>query len=218
VTAKEREDLIIEHIPYTKAIARKIFKKIWNNKVGYECDDVVSEGILGLIQAADRYDPSIGTKFKTFAYTRITGAIWDAFRRTDQLSRLQRTDANKIVEAKQKLMNKLGRDPTFSELSSFTKLNRDEMNWVHEYEHVPDMFTETTSNDQSVEDRTIEKIRVEEAVNAMRLLTTGEEVVVKCHYLDDMKLKDLSESLDYCQSRASQLRKSGLKKLQRILC
>ena len=75
VSAEDREKLILQHMPQVRLIARRIHDRLPETVC---LDDLVSTGVVGLISAIDRYDPSHGVKLKTYAEYKIRGAIWTA--------------------------------------------------------------------------------------------------------------------------------------------
>ena len=81
-TELDRERMILEHVPLLKHIVGRM-----TVPRGFERDDLYGLGMLGLIEAADSFEPERGLKFSTHAYTRIRGAILDELRRSDHLSR-----------------------------------------------------------------------------------------------------------------------------------
>src|SRR5262245_50221291 len=83
---QERNQLIERYLPYVRSIAGKIMKTL---SAHIEFNDLVRHGEVGLIEAADRFDPKVGVNFKTFAYYRIRGAIYDGLREMGWLSRSQ---------------------------------------------------------------------------------------------------------------------------------
>ncbi|MGH9695953.1 MAG: sigma-70 family RNA polymerase sigma factor, partial [Bryobacteraceae bacterium] len=87
LSAQIREQLILEHLPQVKLIARRIHERL---PVSVSLDDLISTGVLGLIAAIDRYDASHDVKLKTYAEYKIRGAILDSLRGLDWAPRLQR--------------------------------------------------------------------------------------------------------------------------------
>src|SRR5262247_3660790 len=81
---KDRNAVITQYTPYVRSIAGKIKKTIAKE---IEFDDLVEYGMIGLLEAADRYDPKHGANFMTFAYYRIRGAIYDGLRGMGWMSR-----------------------------------------------------------------------------------------------------------------------------------
>src|SRR5579859_278748 len=80
MAAEVREQLILEHLPQVKLIARRIHERL---PVSVSLDDLISTGILGLIAAIDRYDATHAVKLKTYAEYKIRGAILDSLRELD---------------------------------------------------------------------------------------------------------------------------------------
>jgi RNA polymerase sigma factor for flagellar operon FliA len=78
--ARERDQLILEHLPQIKYIAQRISTKLPSH---VELNDLISAGVLGLLDAIEKFDPTRGVKFKTYAELRIKGAILDSLRNLD---------------------------------------------------------------------------------------------------------------------------------------
>src|SRR3954470_476226 len=111
---KSREDLILEHLPQVKLIARRIHERL---PVSVSLEDLVSVGVVGLIAAIDRYDPTHDVKLKTYAEYKIRGAILDNLRGLDWAPRQQRKRAKLIENAIAALEQQLQRMPTEDEIS-----------------------------------------------------------------------------------------------------
>lgn len=102
------------HIKLVKSIAKYLRAGLPAN---VELDDLVQAGMLGLLDAIDRYDPVVGSKFETYASARIRGSIMDEIRSYDHLSRRYRRSANAITAATHKLEGELHRQPSDAEMS-----------------------------------------------------------------------------------------------------
>ena len=104
-----REKLLQEYLPLVKSVAGRM-------ALGFprsvEVSDLISTGVIGLIEALSNYDPSRGVKFETYAVPRIRGAILDELRSLDWVPRSTRAKSREIESATVKLENKLGRTPT----------------------------------------------------------------------------------------------------------
>jgi RNA polymerase sigma factor for flagellar operon FliA len=85
----DKEQLVVEHIEYVHTIARDVYQRMSDSNVEY--DDLVGYGKIGLMEAAEKFNPQYGVRFKTFAYYRIKGAIYDGLRKMGWLSRMQYT-------------------------------------------------------------------------------------------------------------------------------
>src|SRR5262245_8716483 len=84
---KSRCQLVTEHLPMVRALARALHMKYGHLKPGPDLDDLVSYGSKGLIEASRRFDSTQGTSFRTFAYYRVRGAMLDGIREMGALSR-----------------------------------------------------------------------------------------------------------------------------------
>src|SRR3954453_14146442 len=121
--AEVRERLILEHLPQVRLIARRIHDRLPDS---VSLDDLISTGIVGLISAIDRYDPTLNVKLKTYAEYKIRGAILDSLRGLDWAPRQQRKRSKQIESAIQALEQKLHRSPTEEEISGRLNLTMDE--------------------------------------------------------------------------------------------
>ncbi len=108
IGAEEREQLILQHMPQVRLIARRIHDRLPET---VSLEDLVSTGVVGLISAIDRYDPSHGVKLKTYAEYKIRGAILDSLRGLDWAPRQQRHRSKLIEGAIARLEQSLHRSP-----------------------------------------------------------------------------------------------------------
>jgi RNA polymerase sigma factor for flagellar operon FliA len=109
-----RERLILEHLPQVRLIARRIHDRLPES---VSLDDLISTGIIGLISAVDRYDPTLNVKLKTYAEFKIRGAILDSLRGLDWAPRQQRKKAKQIEAAIASAEHKLQRSPSEEEVA-----------------------------------------------------------------------------------------------------
>ena len=107
MSEEERERLILEHLPQVRLVARKIHESLPESVC---FDDLLSAGVVGLIQAIDNFDPAQNVKLKTYAEFRIRGAILDSLRETDWAPRLKRKQAREFEAAIARLEQRLGAD------------------------------------------------------------------------------------------------------------
>src|SRR5215470_14385271 len=114
LTPQQKDKLIMEYAPLIKFIAQKIAVRLPSN---IELDDLVSSGVIGLMDAIDKYDPSRDNKFKTYAEFRIRGAILDELRAQDWVPRSIREKAKQLERAHIRLEQKMGRAPTEDEIT-----------------------------------------------------------------------------------------------------
>jgi RNA polymerase sigma factor for flagellar operon FliA len=113
---KNREQMIVKHLPLVAFVVSRLSTD-GTGAVGVDKDDAIGYGVEGLIQAVDAFDPERGTTFASFAIRRIRGAILDAVRKQDPLSRSLRRSAKEIEHVSQELAAQLGRWPTHREIA-----------------------------------------------------------------------------------------------------
>src|SRR6266850_8182222 len=109
IDRRTKEKLILEYAPLIKFIAQKIAVRLPSN---IEFDDLVSSGVIGLMDAIDKYDPSRDNKFKTYAEFRIRGAILDELRAQDWVPRSVREKAKTLERVYSKIEQSHGRQAT----------------------------------------------------------------------------------------------------------
>src|SRR5271165_1782360 len=123
VSEEEREKLILEHLPQVRLVARKIHERLPESVC---FDDLLSAGVIGLIQAIDNFDPRQNVKLKTYAEFRIRGSILDSLRETDWAPRLKRKQAREFEAAIARLEQRLGRVPEEAEIAGEVSLSVEE--------------------------------------------------------------------------------------------
>src|SRR4051812_3141481 len=123
LTPKDKDRLILEYAPLIKFIAQKIAVRLPSN---IELDDLISSGVIGLMDAIEKYDPTRDNKFKTYAEFRIRGAILDELRAQDWVPRSVRDKAKLLDRTYSSLEQALGRAPTDDELSAELKMTMEE--------------------------------------------------------------------------------------------
>ena len=101
----ERDRIIDEFVPIIRHLAYKVSKRYDDDDI---IEDLISAGIVGLLEAMEKYDVNKGNKLTTFAYLRIRGAMIDELRSRDWFPRSARSKSKKINEVVRKLENKLG--------------------------------------------------------------------------------------------------------------
>lgn len=112
---EERNALVVAHVDLVAKVAKRMKRRLPGHIM---TDDLVSAGHLGLIEAAERFDPSLGDSFPKFAEARIKGAMVDDIRRLDTLSRDMRLLAKKMRKAERDEQHLRGRRPTYEEMAS----------------------------------------------------------------------------------------------------
>lgn len=118
-----RDQLILEYAPLIKYIAQKIAARLPAN---IELDDLISSGVIGLMDAIDKYDSSRDNKFKTYAEFRIRGAILDELRAQDWVPRSVREKAKQLERVYSRIEHEKGRHATDEEVCDALGISRDE--------------------------------------------------------------------------------------------
>src|SRR6201994_108165 len=123
LTPQQKDKLIMEYAPLIKFIAQKIAVRLPSN---IELDDLISSGVIGLMDAIEKYDPTRDNTFKTYAEFRIRGAILDELRAQDWVPRSIRDKAKMLDRTMASLENEMGRAPTDEEVAAALKMSVDE--------------------------------------------------------------------------------------------
>ena len=114
IDGKMRDQLIMDYSPLIRFVAQRIAARLPAN---IDIDDLSSAGVIGLMDAIEKYDPSRDNKFKTYAEFRIRGAILDELRAQDWVPRSVRDKAKMIERANTSLEQNLGRPPSHEEIA-----------------------------------------------------------------------------------------------------
>jgi len=123
ITPDQKDKLILEYSPLIKFIAQKIAVRLPSN---IELDDLISSGVIGLMDAIDKYDPTRDNKFKTYAEFRIRGAILDELRAQDWVPRSVRDKAKLLDRTMIELESELGRGAQDEEVAAKLNMTMDE--------------------------------------------------------------------------------------------
>src|ERR1044072_801011 len=115
LTKEQKDKLILEYAPLIRYIAQKIAVRLPSN---IELDDLISSGVIGLMDAIDKYDPTRDNKFKTYAEFRIRGAILDELRAQDWVPRSVRDKAKLLDRTMIELEAELGRNASEEEIAN----------------------------------------------------------------------------------------------------
>lgn len=218
-----RNEIATQYIPLVEWIAYKIYN---NTSKEFEMDDLIGYGTIGLIDAIDRFDITRGYKFKTYAVTRIRGAIYNELIATAVLPQnIQRTK-KKMRTAIKKLETQLDRKPTDDELKEALG-NPPEYafkNWKHDYDInvISVDHSETLCNYQSSyrtePDYITEKnIFAEQLQEILSTLPTKNSAILKLVFWEGMSQKDIAYVLKMHPTNVSQIKTKSLKMLKEKL-
>lgn len=226
-----REELIVH---YTQLVKYVVGRLALHLPPSVQEEDLIGYGVLGLIEAVDRFDPTRGIKFETFAVTRIRGYILDSLRHLDLLSRSARRQAKEVEEAISQLSQLLGRLPEDVEVANHLGLTLDQY-----YDRLLNANSMVISLDQplmvsgdepyslydSIEDPQVstpatqlddEEIKVE-LVAAIRALPEREQVMISLYYNDGLTMKEIGQAMGVSESRVSQMHAKTMLTLRSLI-
>jgi RNA polymerase sigma factor FliA len=224
-----RDRIVLEHLPLVKAIAIRVHE---NLPVHVDLDDLVHAGVLGLFDAASKFNPEKLVAFSSYAKHRIKGAILDSLRQLDWASRDLRRRHKQVEAATRELAATLQRTPTESEIAQ--KLGVDVERWrqmmvdlrsvglisassrtaEHDDLPAPDFPSKPETQPDNMCSR--EQMRSVLGV-AMKTLPERYQKVVFLYYTNEMTMKEIGGILGINESRVSQIHKSALEKMQVVL-
>jgi RNA polymerase sigma factor for flagellar operon FliA len=198
-----------------------------------EIDDLVSAGVVGLIDAVGKYDPARDTKFETYAVARIRGSIVDDLRSMDWVPRSVRRKARMVEDAYAKLENELGRAASdnevcrkmnistgefrtmVEEIVSAGLLSLDDFIGNPEGEKTTRIIDLVCSKDEASPSACIETEEMKEILaRAIMNLPAKEKTVVALYYYEEMTLKEIGRTLGVSESRVSQIHTKAMLRLR----
>jgi RNA polymerase sigma factor for flagellar operon FliA len=224
-----RDELIVSHLPLVKFLVSRIANSLPPH---LDQEDLMSAAVIGLITAAERFDPTRGVQFKTFAEQRIKGTIMDELRSQDWLSRSLRDKYKKMERAFASLEQKLGRNPTSEEVAAALQLTLED--YYRMLEEINILSFISLNDSWEDEDGSpfglldvLEDTRSENAQNqlmarqlmralgdAIEELPEKERVVITLYYYEELNLKEIGEVLSLTESRISQLHSQAVVRLR----
>jgi RNA polymerase sigma factor FliA len=224
----ERQKLLAEHLPEVCYIARRIHDRL---PVQIPLEDLVHAGVVGLIEAVDRFDPSKKVQLGTYAKFRIRGAILDSLRAVDWSPRSLRKGARMLEEAHRHLSGQLGRAPSEVELAQQLSLNLPdfqrllgELNGLNlgsldsrGDENIPDDETYTYRPNGPGEDPFFLCLQGELKTllaEAMNVLEEKERQVLALYYFEELTMREVGAALGVGESRVSQIHSLALVRLR----
>lgn len=227
-TARElREQLILEHLPQVKLIARRIHERL---PASVSLDDLISAGVLGLIAAIDRYDASHDVKLKTYAEYKIRGAILDSLRGLDWAPRQQRKRSKLIESAIAALEQEHHRAPDEEEIAARLGLSVTEyQDWLTESrgltlgslenagteEEGCDLLRYLSDSDEHWPSQIVERAELEGLLAAaIEKMPHLERTVLSLYYYEEMTLREIAKIVDLHESRISQLKSQAILRLR----
>jgi RNA polymerase sigma factor for flagellar operon FliA len=218
-TSPDMEDVIRQHAHIVSRVARRIARRTGG---AVDMDDLVSAGMLGLIDAHGKYSPDGGRDFATYAEFRIKGSILDELRRMDPMSQPMRRKARAIEKARHALSHELGREPLDTELAVRMGLRVEELERLLD-EVQPMTFVGVTEVDFTDLRDELALSRMNRAamkatlVRAISDLPERIQQVLSLYYFHDLTLREIGEVLEVTEARVCQLHKEAIKRMRAFL-
>lgn len=220
-----RNELIMQYLPIVRKVVNVMLQGTGNMHVR---EDFYSIGILGLIDAIQKYDYLKKVKFETYASIRIRGAIKDHMRKQDWVSRGIREKQRKIEQAEMALREKLVRQPSDEEISKETGMSINELHETMEKIACADIvsFEHAVSNgimpsnkgfgqEYNPEDIILKKEIEKMLVQALETLNEREQKIISLYYREELTLKEIGYVMNISESRVSQIMKNAMSKLNK---
>ncbi len=209
----ERNELITMHLGMALKMARKMARRLPST---VSRDDVESAALLGLTEAATRYDTTRQEPFMAFAAKRVRGAILDHLRKNDILSRRARQGARRVAEATRELEAQLGRAPTDAEIAA--SMGMTEMVFNRTYAnvreaaviHLDDLRCELSDGGRTGAEVAERQRRKTALMTALEVLDEREQMVLSCYYREGLTLREIGTILGVTESRVCQLHTQAL--------
>jgi RNA polymerase sigma factor FliA len=223
----ERDRLILEHLPQVRLIARRIHERLPES---VNLDDLISTGVVGLISAIDRFDPTHNVKLKTYAEYKIRGAILDSLRGLDWAPRQQRKRAKQIEAAISSAEQRLHRQPSEEEVAKELGLSMVEYHdWLVDVRGVNlgslensapeeegrDLLKFVSDKEENWPSRLVERSELQRLLaEAIEKMPQIEQTVLSLYYHEEMTLREIARIVDLHESRISQLKSQAILRLR----
>lgn len=222
-----KDSLLMQHAPLVKKIASQMKARLPHS---VELDDLIQAGMIGLLDAVNRYEEGHGAQFETYAVQRIRGAILDELRSTDWLPRSIRQNSRKIEDAIHTLTQQLGRLPQETEIARHLSMSLEEYQELlsecggHQllyyedfhsddggHEHFLDRFC--ADNEDPLKNMLDNGFK-SALVGAIQSLSEREQLLMSLYYDQELNLKEIGAVLGVSESRVSQLHSQAVSRIR----
>ena len=236
LSAEKRNELILTYTPLIKYIAARLAARL---PAQVSLDDLVSCGIIGLIDAINKFDVSKNVQFKTYAEFRIKGAMLDELRSLDWIPRSVRKKTHLIEDAYANLQRSLGRPAEAEEVAEFMDLKIEELyKLLDETKAVSVVALEegrksAGAHASYLEHEVLETIQDDNArdsllavhfsglqgimLEAIEALPDKEKLMISLYYYEELTMKEIGQIMGYTESRISQLHTQAMYRLKHKL-
>lgn len=223
----DKNDLLAEHAPLVKRLAHQMRAKL---PPSVEVDDLIQAGMIGLLDAVNRYEETHGAQFETYAVQRIRGAMLDELRGSDWLPRSIRQNMRKIEGAMNTLQQRLCRQPSETEIADELKVPLAEYQEMlsdgggHQLIYYED-FHDNEGNENFLDryciDVSSDPLQAllnggfrAAVVDAISSLPEREKIVMGLYYEQELNLKEIGAVMGVSESRVCQLHSQAIARLR----
>ena len=226
----DKNHLLTEHAPLVKRLAYQLKAKL---PPSVEVDDLIQAGMMGLLDAVNRYEESHGAQFETYAVQRIRGAMLDELRSTDWLPRSLRQNMRKIEVAMTTLQQKLGRMPTEMEVAKNLKMTLADYQDMltegsgHQLIYYEDYHNDEDSDnflDRFCSDNSSDPLQGllqddfrDALIDAIDSLPEREKILMGLYYEQELNLKEIGAVMGVSESRVCQLHSQAVARIRASL-
>ena len=226
----DKNHLLTEHMPLVKRLAHHMKAKL---PPSVEVDDLIQAGMIGLLDAINRYEDNHGAQFETYAVLRIRGAMLDELRNSDWMPRSTRQNMRKVEAAMEALNQRLGRPASESEIAKSLKLSLADYQEMlgdgggHQLLYYED-FHDPDGNDSFLDrhcvDEDSDPLRSlldtdfrQSVIDAIDALPPREKMLMCLYYEEELNLKEIGAVMGVSESRVSQLHTQAVARLRATL-
>jgi RNA polymerase sigma factor for flagellar operon FliA len=223
----EQEKLLLEHLPTVRYLARRIHERLPQH---IDIEDLVSAGVVGLMDAFVKFDPAKRVQFRSYAQFRIRGAILDSLRTLDWSPRELRRKGRAIEEAMRTLTARFGRPPGEAEIAAEMGIGLDEyQQLLGDLKGLEIGTLHAERNEESGEEelayvpgrpeddplfRCLRGELQERLADAISNLPERERIVMTLYYYEEMTMREIGLALGVVESRVSQIHSSAVIRLR----
>ncbi len=231
LTGAKREELILKYAPLIKYVAGRLAMRLPPH---VSVNDLISSGVIGLMDAINKFDPDKGIQFKTYAEFRIRGAMLDELRSLDWVPRSIRKKSAELEKTYQRLEKELGRPAEDEEVANAMNLGIAEFyNLLDQTRNITfldiemirrrmpdgnnedDLFDLIADKDEADPFEKLNMVELKEIlIRAISALPEKEKMVVSLYYYEELTMREIGEILGYTESRISQMHTKAMLRLR----
>lgn len=214
------QELVTLHAPLVRKIAGHIASRLPQN---IAVDDLVQEGMIGLLDAIGRFEPQPNLSFETYASMRIRGAIYDACRRNDVIPRHRRDKLDQLQLATQRVENRLGRAAMDHEVAEEMGLSLSELHGLLDgmvgllpLDDVPEELMPVDPYSNPLEHIAMSQLMAQ-LTEVLKQLPEKQQLVLALHYQQELSYSEIAAILKLTRGRISQLHTQAMLTVRRVL-